>query len=215
MGNPADLTASAVTVASPELRTGKILDDAGSEGQLVRCTIEALDPLLATDPMPWVPYRSASGLFYPQRGDTALIAQPLDGAPVISQWWPAEDAEPAVAPVAVSSSGDTVLSSSETKAVPSCEVVVAAGGSYVINAVFDFLCEGTGGAATGRIAVDGVEQPRQAVFAPQVVNGRGDGVAFAAVDLPAGAVIKLLVRATGGSYKALAPHTALLISPAS
>jgi hypothetical protein len=95
MGNPADLTPGAVAKPRPELRTGEVLDDAVAEGQLVRCTIEALDPLLASDPMPWVPYVGAGGIFYPKRGDLALVAQPLDGPPVILQWWP-KAAEPDV-----------------------------------------------------------------------------------------------------------------------
>jgi len=88
MGDPVDLTASAVALPPPELRTGEILDDAVAEGQYVRCTVEALDPLLAKDPMPWTPYVGAAGIFYPKRGDRALIAEPLDGPPVILQWWP-------------------------------------------------------------------------------------------------------------------------------
>jgi hypothetical protein len=96
MGRPADLTAAAVTQAPPELRSGKVLDDALAEGQEVRCTIPSLDPLLATDPMVWCPYVGAAGIFYPKRGDRALIAQPLDGPPAIVQWWPAAEASPDV-----------------------------------------------------------------------------------------------------------------------
>lgn len=96
MANPADLTASAVTIPRPELRTALILDDAVSEEQLIRCTVEALDPLLATDPMPWTPYPGAAGLFYPKRNDQALIAQPQDGPPVILAFWPAVGATPDV-----------------------------------------------------------------------------------------------------------------------
>lgn len=88
MATPADLTPSAVPQAPPELRTAEVLDEAVAEGQLVRCTIAALDPLLATDPMPWRPYVGAAGIFYPKRGDSALVGQPLDGPPVILEWWP-------------------------------------------------------------------------------------------------------------------------------
>jgi len=94
MPNPGDLSLNAVPSPEPELRTGEILDDAISEGHLVRCTEPALDPMLASDPMPWMPYAGEDGRYFPKRGDRALVARPPDGPPAIVAWWPSAGATP-------------------------------------------------------------------------------------------------------------------------
>jgi hypothetical protein len=94
MSNPAMLVNSRVPRPSPELRSGKILDDATAPGQEIRCTIPSKDTTAGTDPMRWRPYVTPDGFFYPKRGDDALIALPPDGPPWIVEWAPAPDAVP-------------------------------------------------------------------------------------------------------------------------
>lgn len=88
MPNPSALDPRAVSLPRPELHTAVVLDNATAEKQKVRCTVESLDPLLASDPMPWMPYRGAAGLYYPKKDDAALIATPTDGPPWIVAWTP-------------------------------------------------------------------------------------------------------------------------------
>jgi hypothetical protein len=97
MPDPSLLAPSAVTIPGPELRDAVVLDDATARGQEVRCTVESLDPLLATDPMPFKPYMTAEGEFWPKKGDRAVISAQTDGLPVILIWWPGAEAMPDVA----------------------------------------------------------------------------------------------------------------------
>lgn len=71
-----------------ELHTAKVNEDATEEGQAVTCTVEAFDRLIAFDPAHWTPYVNAAGVFFPKRGDSALLATPLDGPAVIVTWRP-------------------------------------------------------------------------------------------------------------------------------
>jgi hypothetical protein len=82
------LAPSAVTIPPPELHEALILDSATELGKAVRCTVASLDPLLATDPMPWQPYVTAAGAFYPKKGDRALLSYQVDGTPLIVWWEP-------------------------------------------------------------------------------------------------------------------------------
>jgi hypothetical protein len=38
--------------------------------------------------MPWMPYVTPAGIFYPKRGDSAVIGSPEGGAPEIVTWKP-------------------------------------------------------------------------------------------------------------------------------
>jgi len=96
--NPSDLAPSAVRIPDPELREAIVLDDAAEPGRVIRCVVPGLDPLLATDPMPWFPYVTAAGLFYPKRDDRAVIGKAPDGAPVILFWWPSATEPDSVLP---------------------------------------------------------------------------------------------------------------------
>jgi hypothetical protein len=66
----------------------KLHDSANAVGEEVRCKIPSIDPNTATDPMPWMPYVTGAGVFYPKVGDRALIAFPEEGPPVIIWWVP-------------------------------------------------------------------------------------------------------------------------------
>jgi hypothetical protein len=70
---------------------GQILDDATAPGQEVRCT-HASDSRFATDPLPWSPVSLPTGLYYPKRGDRAVVVEPADGPPVIAFWQPGDRA---------------------------------------------------------------------------------------------------------------------------
>jgi hypothetical protein len=95
MPNLTDLTPAGAPRPEPELHEAMILDDATAADQEVRCTRTSLDPLLADDPMQWTPYVTGDGVYYPKRGDRAVIGFPEEGAAVILQWWPSA-AEPDV-----------------------------------------------------------------------------------------------------------------------
>jgi hypothetical protein len=93
MADPAALANSLVSHAEPELREATILDNATAPGEEIRCESEALGTGLAEDPMSWRPYVTAVGVFYPKRGERAVLALPPDGPPVI-QWWEPAEREP-------------------------------------------------------------------------------------------------------------------------
>lgn len=89
MGNLADLHAPhAVDIPPPELHEAILGEDATAPGQEVKCVVPSFDPLKATDPMLWTPYVTGAGVFYPKRGDRAILGYPPDGPPVILAWWP-------------------------------------------------------------------------------------------------------------------------------
>ena len=74
----------------------EILDDATGPGQEVRCRHRD-DPTRATDPMPFTPYTiTAEGTWYPKRGERAIVLEPVNGPPVITDWWPAAGRVPDV-----------------------------------------------------------------------------------------------------------------------
>lgn len=84
---------SQLSNASLELPAGEVFEalvneDATEEGQLVTCTIPSVDPLAATDPMAWMPYVTAAGVFYPKVGDRAKVSENGDGPGAILAWWP-------------------------------------------------------------------------------------------------------------------------------
>jgi hypothetical protein len=93
MPDPRQLGPGAVDIPPPELHDAQVAEDAIAPGEEIRCVVESLDPLLATDPMPWTPYVSPDGFFYPKKGDRAVLGFPVDGPPVIVAWWP-QAAEP-------------------------------------------------------------------------------------------------------------------------
>lgn len=88
MPDPSLLTPSAVDKALPELHDAIVNEDASAPGQEVICVIPEYDPLMARDPMPWTPVVTPDGFFYPKRGDRAVLGYPVDGDPVILEWWP-------------------------------------------------------------------------------------------------------------------------------
>jgi len=88
MPDPSDLDPRAVSAALPQLHSATITGTAASEDDLVRCVVPAVDSLLATAAMDWNPVPKSSGLFFPKRGDKALVAIPGDGPPWIVSWRP-------------------------------------------------------------------------------------------------------------------------------
>jgi hypothetical protein len=86
--DPSLLDPRAVSAALPQLHSGEIADSAASESDLVRCVVPAVDSLLGTIAMDWDPVSRSSGLFFPKRGDKALVAIPGDGPPWIVRWRP-------------------------------------------------------------------------------------------------------------------------------
>lgn len=95
MPDLANLTPAGVTIPDGELHDAVVIDSAAAPGQLVRCSRPGFDLSLADDPMPWMPYVTGAGVFYPKAGDRAVIGIPDSGSPVILAWWPSA-AEPDV-----------------------------------------------------------------------------------------------------------------------
>jgi hypothetical protein len=88
MPNPASLTASAVDIPDAELHEAVVLDSASALGEEIRCTIPSFSERYFTEPMPWSPYVTPAGFFYPKKDDRAVLGYPVDGPPVILEWWP-------------------------------------------------------------------------------------------------------------------------------
>lgn len=88
MPDPALLAPSAVEIPAPELHEARVLTSATSLGQEVRCIVASFDELLSTDPMPWQPYVTAAGIFYPKKDDRAVLSYQTDGTPLIVWWEP-------------------------------------------------------------------------------------------------------------------------------
>jgi hypothetical protein len=94
MPNLVELTPSGVDIPQGELHEAEVLTDATEIGEEVRCVIPTDGELQSTDPMPWQPWTTSKGTFYPKKGNRALVSAHPDGPPVIVWWHPAEDAEP-------------------------------------------------------------------------------------------------------------------------
>jgi hypothetical protein len=90
MSDPAGLSNQLVPEASPELREATVLTDATERGEEIRCTTISLGELISTDPLPWRPFTTAAGEFWPKKGERAVLAFPPDGPPVIAWWEPAQ-----------------------------------------------------------------------------------------------------------------------------
>jgi len=96
--DPSQLTAVAVTAPLPELHEAVVLDDASAPGEAIRCIVPSHSEQAATDPMPWQPYVTAVGFFYPKEGDRALLSYQPDGAPLIVWWVPSSSSPDASIP---------------------------------------------------------------------------------------------------------------------
>jgi hypothetical protein len=82
------LSPHAVDIPAPEVYEAEVNEDATEVGQEVRCVVESLDPLLASDPMAWMPFVTHKGVFYPKKGDRAKVSGGTDGPEAILAWWP-------------------------------------------------------------------------------------------------------------------------------
>jgi hypothetical protein len=92
MPSPADLDARAVDLPAKQLHSAEVVDSAIGTGDLVRCAIPEVDPLLATIRLAWDPVVRPTGFFFPKRKDKALVAIPGDGPPWIVRWTPSATA---------------------------------------------------------------------------------------------------------------------------
>jgi len=76
--DPANLTRSAIDLPDAQIVTATVLDDATTLSDKVRCKLPD-DDVGATDPAEWDPIPRPAGLFYPKRGDRAVLAFPEGG----------------------------------------------------------------------------------------------------------------------------------------
>lgn len=88
MSGIADLWNGSIPPTVPVLEEAKVKDNATGSNDEVRLVIPSVDPHQATDPMPWMPFVTGDGVFYPKVGDRAVLAHPESGAPYISFWQP-------------------------------------------------------------------------------------------------------------------------------
>lgn len=100
MPDLSELTPSAVDISAEQLVEAEIFDDALSLGEAVRCVIPSQSLRHATDPMAWMPWNDLSGVFFPKKGDRAVVAYQEEGAPIITFWAPTatEPDEPVAVP---------------------------------------------------------------------------------------------------------------------
>ncbi len=94
MADLADLHNSTVSTTDPELHEAVVLDDATERGQEIRCVIPSFGEGYASDPMAWEPYTTATGEFWPKRGDRVVVTAHADGPPVIVWWEPVGERDP-------------------------------------------------------------------------------------------------------------------------
>jgi len=99
-----ELTPDAVDIPAEQLIEAVVLEDATAVGEEIRCVIPSEDLLGATDPMVWQPWMGADGLYYPKKGDRAVLAFQVEGPPVIVLWRPSSSA---AADAAISGGGSS------------------------------------------------------------------------------------------------------------
>ena len=85
MSNLTDLSSSSQRSPEPETYEAVISEDA-TAGQPVYVVIPEFDPHLNHGPCPWIPIVTADGIFFPHKGDPAIVVQPESGNPWIAGW---------------------------------------------------------------------------------------------------------------------------------
>lgn len=96
MADPAELDPRAVPEADQLIHEAVVLDNANAWDDEVRCVFPSEGEHLATDPMRFTPFPHPDGLYYPKRGNRALVVDPVNGPEVIDSFWPQATAEPDV-----------------------------------------------------------------------------------------------------------------------
>lgn len=90
-----NLTPAGVDVPEASLYRAVFIDDAATATDEVRCVVPDESEHLAFDAMRWNPVTHPGvGFFFPKRDDVAVIGIPVNGDPVILEWWPAPGATP-------------------------------------------------------------------------------------------------------------------------
>jgi hypothetical protein len=87
MSDLTDLSASSQRIPDPETYEAIISEDA-TAGQPVYVVIPEFDPHLNHGPCPWTPIVTPDGIFFPHKGDPAIVIQPEAGNPWIAGWEP-------------------------------------------------------------------------------------------------------------------------------
>lgn len=82
-----ELSAKAVRVPPTQAFTGRIANDSDGFAP-VNVTIPDFDPYLTFGPAPWIPVVKADGIYFPKKGDRALIIRPSDLDVWIAAWEP-------------------------------------------------------------------------------------------------------------------------------
>lgn len=85
MSNLTDLSPTSQPTPAPETYEAVVSEDAVA-GQPVYVVIPEFDPNLNHGPCPWIPIVTSTGIFYPKKGDLAVVIQPAAGDPWIATW---------------------------------------------------------------------------------------------------------------------------------
>ena len=85
--NLLDLSPASQPTPDPETYEAIVSEDAVA-GQPVYVVIPDFDPQLNHGPCPWIPIVASTGIFYPHKGDAAVVVQPAAGDPWIASWTP-------------------------------------------------------------------------------------------------------------------------------
>lgn len=82
-----ELSANAIRVNPIQAFAGKIAKDADGFAP-IEVVIPDFDPFLTFGPAPWVPVVRADGIYYPKKGDRALVVRPSELEVWIAAWEP-------------------------------------------------------------------------------------------------------------------------------
>jgi RES domain-containing protein len=89
-----EMDPQSIELPAAQVLEAEVLDDAASRADEVRCVVESFSPDHFWGPLQWVPVVDAAGVFYPKKGDRALVIapDPEDGPPAIAVWFPSATA---------------------------------------------------------------------------------------------------------------------------
>lgn len=82
-----DLSDRAVAVPEAQVFEATIAADADGLAP-VRVVIPEFDPDLSFGPAPWMPVARADGIYYPKKGDRAVVLRPDPASVWIAAWTP-------------------------------------------------------------------------------------------------------------------------------
>jgi len=83
-----EMDPQSIEIPDPQVLEAEVIDNATARDDQVRCVVESFSPHHYWGPMQWAPVVDAAGVFYPKKGDRALVVDPEGGPPAIVAWFP-------------------------------------------------------------------------------------------------------------------------------